>query len=621
MTIVRNILKTIAFLLAALVLLLLVLAIIIGFSYQDLKTANLNAQAGKINLEMSAQKITQRDWEKALYHSKKATLEINESLTSLEVIRNRKIFSYLPLLRNQVNDLEYLLKTADIVARSLTGAIPFAENISDVYYRSDNGRFSGLTRDEKTEFFRLIYESEPELNGLRANLQLARLNLDKIRKIGILWPYYSQITDLKKEIDTAITIMTQASPIIRLLPALAGHPSASDFLIIMQNNDELRPSGGFIGVYGLLNIYNGEINYLRTFDSYHLDMPSVGKWTMEPPSQIKAYMNVKNWYFRDSNWSPDWPTSAQKIQEIFHGISRVTEQEAPDFTGVIGITPAFVADLLTLVGPIEVRNEIFTPENLHELIQYNVQVAYREQNIPQWDRKEIINDLLAELKNRLFALEAKKLPALLDIFQNNILTKDVQMFFNNSNWQSIVYDLNADGAVQMTEKDYLLIVDANLAAFKTDAVIVKGIEYEVKSQAQGPAKASLTLSYQHEGGFDWRTTRYRSYTRVFVPLGSKLVSIEAMERANLDANSINSYDDLTLNKTVFGFFFSVEPGTDGSIVLKYDLPEKINLDLQTNNYELLIQKQAGRRTNMLSVSVDNKLYMRNLDTDLIIKHD
>jgi len=621
MTIIKNIFKTITFILITVILLSIILAITISFSYQDLKAADLSARAGKNNLEMSAQRVTERNWESALYHSRQATSEIDDSLASLKIVKNRKIFTYLAPLRNQVNDLEYLLKTADLIARSLTSVIPTAEKIATIYYSSDNGQLSGLTVEEKTELFRLIYESEPELNGLRANLQLARLNLDKIHKIGVLWPFYNEITDLKKEINTAITVMSQVSPIIRLLPALAGHPSASDFLIVMHNNDELRPAGGFIGVYALLNVYNGEINYLKTFDSYHLDMPAVGKWTMEPPSQIKTYMNVQNWYLRDANWSPDWPTSAQKIQEIFYGENRAVEQDVPNFTGVMGITPDFISDLVALVGPIEVRGEIYTPENLQELIQYNVEVAYMEQDISQWDRKDIINDLLEQLKTRLFALEVKQLPNLLDIFQNNMLTKDVQIYFNNSNWQSLVYDLQADGAVKTTKKDYLLVVDANLAAFKTDSVVVKGIEYDVKSQNQGSAKATLRLSYQHDGGFDWRTTRYRSYTRVFAPLGSKLVSIKAQDRANLEAKSINSYDDLALNKTVFGFFFSVEPGTSGAIALEYDLPESINLDLQTKKYELLIQKQAGRRTNMLKVIIDNQLYLRNLETDLIIKQE
>ena len=183
----------------------------------------------------------------------------------------------------------------------------------------------------------------------------------------------------------------------------------------------------------------------------------------------------------------------------------------------------------------------------------------------------------------------------------------------------MVYNLQADGVIKKTDKDYLLVVDANLAAFKTDSVIEKGIEYDVRGQNQGMAKAKLKLNYQHNGGFDWRTTRYRSYTRVFAPLGSKLVSLKAQDSANLEAKSINSYDDLALNKTVFGFFFSLEPGSKGAIVLEYDLPENINRDLQSKNYELIIQKQAGRRTNALRVIIDGELYLRNLETDLLIK--
>ncbi|HPY08816.1 MAG: DUF4012 domain-containing protein [Patescibacteria group bacterium] len=619
MKIIKNIFKTIAALLITVILLTVILAITISFSYQDLKAAGISARAAKNNLEAAAQRVTEQNWDSALYHSEQATVEINNSLASLETVKNRQIFIYLTPLRNQVNDLEYLLGTADLIARSLTSGIPTAEKISNIFSSSNNGKFSGLTVREKSELLRLIYESEPELNGLKANLQLASLNLGKIHKIGVLWPFYNQITNFKKEIDTAIALMSQASPIIKLMPALAGYPSASDFLIVMHNNDELRPAGGFIGVFALLNIFNGEIQYLKTFDSYHLDMPAVGKWTMEPPPQIKTYMNVQNWYLRDANWSPDWPSSAQKIQEIFYGESRAIGQETPDFTGIMGITPDFIADLVALVGPIEVRGEIYTPENLQELIQYNVEVAYQEQDISEWDRKDIINDLLEELKGKLFALEVKQLPTLLDIFQKNMLTKDVQIYFNNTNWQSLVYNLQADGAIKKTDKDYLLVVDANLAAFKTDSVIEKGIEYDVRGQNQGMAKAKLKLNYQHNGGFDWRTTRYRSYTRVFAPLGSKLVSLKAQDSANLEAKSINSYDDLALNKTVFGFFFSLEPGSKGAIVLEYDLPENINRDLQSKNYELIIQKQAGRRTNALRVIIDGELYLRNLETDLLIK--
>ncbi len=586
---------------------------IIALSFNNLKAAGQKAFSAKNNLETAAALAQARNWELTTSHIQIAVNDIESALDYLALVKEQKTFKYFKPLRNQISDLEYLLQTAEIIARSFDRILPITSQLDDLYSGNSNQKFADLPTAQKNKFFQLIYESEPELNGLKANLDLAQLNLAKIHRVGILWPVYKQITDFQAELSQAAYLLGKMTPMTRLLPVLAGHPSQSDFLIIMHNNDELRPSGGFIGVFGLLTSSQGEIVSLQTYDSYHLDMPAVGKWEMEPPMPIKKYMKVENWYLRDANWSPDWPTSARQIQEIFYGESAAIEQVAPDFTGVIGITPDFVSDLLQLVGPIEIRGEIYTPENLQPLLQYTVEVAYLDQGISQWDRKDVVNELLAELKNRLYALETSSLPALFKIFNDRLETKDIQMYFNNSNWQALAQEMGIDGGVYSSQSDYLLVVDANLAAFKTDAVVRKSINYDLNNKL-----AKLTLAYQHEGGFDWRTTRYRSYTRVYVPLGSELISLKALEKANLEAESISSYDDLHLNKTVFAFFFSVEPGTTGALELSYNLPATVIEQSQNNEYYLLVQHQAGRRTEEFKAMINGQIYNRFLDRDLII---
>ena len=128
-----------------------------------------------------------------------------------------------------------------------------------------------------------------------------------------------------------------------------------------------------------------------------------------------------------------------------------------------------------------------------------------------------------------------------------------------------------------------MVVDANLAAFKSDSVMNKKISYTVSSGSDGLI-SHVTLNYQHNGGFDWRTTRYRSYTRIYAPLGSRLNS-----SGNLADFTMT--DDQALNKTVFGFFWSIEPGESSSASISYKLPKTIT----ANNYELYFQKQSGSR--------------------------
>ncbi len=598
----------------------LVLIILLSNTYKDFSSAFKLGLAGKAQLTTAISQIKNQQWAEALKNANAAEEDFNLVLENLAASRSNIIIKNSRFFQNQVNDLEYLFKATEILSRSLQRSIPLAQELSRISSGAAGGNFINLSDAEKANFLKLIYESEPEFNGLKANLELALLNINKIHQIGIMWPIYGQITEYKNQLEEASVLLTKLSPLTQLLPALGGYPTESNFLVLLQNNDELRPTGGFIGVYGLATTKNGEITSLTTDDSYHVDMPAVGKWEKVAPIPITKYLGVSNWYFRDSNWVPDWPLAAQKITEIYNGENEAIGLKPTNFNGVIALNPDLISDLIRLVGPINIKGENYTPENFQELLQFNVEVSYVDRNISSWDRKDIVNELLEELKSRLFNLPAKDWGGLLNIVDNNIAEKNIQIYFFNKNLESLVKELNAAGEVKSAPSDYLMVVDANLAAFKSDSVVKKKIAYSV-SQHNGVATASLSLNYRHEGDFNWRTTRYRSYTRVYVPLGSKLVTSSGLDKTTADWTSL---DDPILNKTIFGFFFTVEPGTERDIVLNYTLPTSINKQITDNDYELLVQKQSGRRTQELKVNLNSqaglsKSWNRDLNTDQLFK--
>lgn len=601
---------------------LILLLIALGGAYKDLRVAGEQGLAGKSDLTAAVDAAKNQNWETALTLTVKARSEFGGALASLDATRSNPAIKNFGPVRAQINDLEYLLKTADILSRSLERGIPIAGELKKISAGGGNQNFNNLPAADKGRFLKLIYESEPELNGLKANLDLARLNLDKIHKIGVLWPVYSQISDIKQELTQVSELLGKAAPLIKLLPALAGYPNPSRFLIILQNNDELRPTGGFIGVYGILASQNGEIISINTDDSYHLDMPASlsDKWKMEAPAPLKKYLKVEKWYLRDSNWSPDWPTAAAKVAEIYYGENSAIGTSTPPFTGVVAITPNFIGDLLRLVGPIIVRGETYNTNNFQPLLQYNVEVAYKDQDISSWDRKDIVDELMGELKSRLFKLSADKWSELIKIVDSNIAEKNIQAYFPNAGWQSLSKEMGVSGEVKKPTSDYLMVIDANLGAFKSDAVVKKDISYALNQSADG-LDATVRLDYRHEGGFDWRTTRYRSYTRVYAPLGSRFISLKGINESTAD---ISVTDDPGLNKTVFGFFWTIEPGSAESAILSYNLPDKINAQIKAGAYELLVQRQAGSRINSLKaifkpLSGKTRERSDNLNTDKYFK--
>ncbi len=576
------------------VLIIVFLALLIP-SFNDLSVAGQNALKAKADLEKAIYLVKEVDLAAATSSAKEAQFGFSESLVALNKVSSRKVISYFKPFNSQVEELKYLVRTGEIISRSFLGALPLAENFSSIFF--SGGVLNSLDDEKRAELIRLTYESEPELIGLKANLDLALLDLKKINKFSVLYPVYKDLVFAREELESALEILEQVIYLTKIVPALAGYPEPANFLFIMHNNDELRPSGGFIGVYGLMATKLGKIETLTTYDSYHLDMPASisGNWNLAPPEALAKYLKVKNWYLRDSNWSPDWPTSARNIQEIYQGEKRAISEEPENFNGIIGLNPDFIAELIDLVGPIEIRGEIYERENFQELLQYNVEVAYLEQDISSWDRKDVVNEILYELKERLFNLSPDNFYQLINIMSTNVAEKNIQLYFNEARLEGLAKRLNAGGEVKMALADYLLVVDANLGAFKTDAVVKKGIDYEINLE-KNKAEVSLRLAYRHEGGFDWRTTRYRSYTRVYLPLGSKLKSLEPFGLAKLEEDSVISYDDLELNKTVVAFFFSLEPGTAGGLDLEYDLAESLALSLNSSNYNLLVQKQSGRET-------------------------
>lgn len=573
------------------------------------KNYYLEMTSGKTSVDLAINSIKNHKYSQAEQQAKTATINFNEALNSLEEIRENKVAAYFMPISASIDDLEYLTKTAEILSKSLqrsTAILAKMEVLTDGRF---NSTFSDLSDSDRQQILELIHQSAPELNGLRANLLLSLDNLNKIHKIGVLLPVKSQLNEIKEQLSTATNLLEQLIPLTQLLPSLAGYPQESNFLVLLQNNDELRPTGGFIGTYGLMTVKNGHPGNIITEDVYHLDMPCVDILTVTPPDPIKNYMGVKYWWLRDANFSPDFPSSAKQVENMFLAESKCANKLLVKPTAIIAINPGLITDLLDLVGEITVEETTYNASNFQPLLQYNVEVAYVDKNIKSWDRKEIINAVVAKLKDRLLALPTNKLPEVLNILQKNIANRNLQIWFADDNQQKIAGTLNITGEIKNSNSDYLMVVDANLAAFKSDAVMKKNISYHIEGETT--LKANLKLNYSHEGGYDWRTTKYRSYTRIYAPLGSKLINHSEV------LSDFSSSDDLQLNKTVFGFFWTISPGTNQEIYLNYSLPDYIN----TNNYSLYFQKQSGSRLNNLSIT--NPLNAINwsgtLDRDRIFK--
>lgn len=583
---------------STMVLLLFFVVLFFG-SFLHLKNIYDETIIAKDNLEQAAELMKSREFTMAKTKAGVAYDNFDKALTALESIQKNIIFSNIETSNKILRDVSFVLSAGLNLSKASVRISDLGVKVENLLGETSNRSFESLNPAAKRELLKTIYESSPEFHGIKANVDLSINSLDSINPNGVFFPVKDKILELQEKLVEASLLMDKVLPIAEILPKLAGYPEKSNYLMVLQNSDELRPTGGFIGTYGILQMNSGEIERLDTHDIYHLDMPVKDLVNVVPPKPLIDYLGVEKWYMRDANWSPDWSESAQKI-EWFYNLENSklpVPDKVNDFVGVIGITPEFITDLLYFTGPLEVNGEIYTKDNFVDLLQYKVEKGYVELGIPSWHRKEEVGAILSKLKKELLGMSTDRLPEIINMIDDNLVRKNILFYFDDQGIQAVAKNSHYSGEISETRDDFVMVVDSNMAAYKTDAVMGKSIEYSLDQGSNG-LFAKLKINYIHRGTFDWKTTRYRSYTRVYVPKGSQL--IKAWGGVSEEVEVYEEGD-----KTVFASFISIEPGKINNIYYEYKLPEEINLKTITKKeYNLLFQKQPGLKLEELNVNLN-----------------
>ncbi|PIR94663.1 hypothetical protein COT97_00180 [Candidatus Falkowbacteria bacterium CG10_big_fil_rev_8_21_14_0_10_39_11] len=577
----------------------LIVVVVVGLflvwpSLSSVQTISSEAMNAKKHLEAAQDYLIEQDFVTAKTQITAAKDSFSTVNQELDELGTKKVFQ-LPYIKKQINTV----RDITLIGENTAGLLEEISELGDEVLQISNTstlNFKDITEEQKVQVLNKLVatgqslkKSEPKI----VEVESALVRLQPLQSSG-LWQ--DVVVELNSNIPPLMQGMRYIITASDILPELAGLEREKVYLFLLQNNSEMRPSGGFIGTYGIIKVKNGELASIFTDNIYNLDQTIEGEIELEPPYPITKYMGQDHWYMRDSNWWPDFPTSAVKVEEFYH----LEGGPEPHLDGVIAINPNVISDFLGIVGDITVAGITFTKDNFVEELQYQVELGFYEDPKDFAERKEIISHLADEIKTRIFNLKVVQFPAVFETLNKNLEEKFIIGYFDNKDLQSYMEKENWGGVVRPTPDDFLMVVDANLAALKTDRVMQRQINYSVRP-ANDRLLAETKLTYINNGWFDWRTTRYRSYTRVYTPAGSQLQSI-TVGNTVLNPDAIDTYNEF--GKTAFGFFFEVEPGTRKTIILQYLLPDSVEQSLADNNYSLLIQKQAGIPELELSLSLN-----------------
>lgn len=403
-----------------------------------------------------------------------------------------------------------------------------------------------------------------------------------------------------------------------LAPYFLGFDKPRTFLLLFLNNTEMRPGGGFIGSYGILKISKGKILSFATSGSENLDWNAPKDFVAEPPAPIKKYLAQPLWYFRDSNWSPDFKISSDSSLRFYAAEGGA---DASVLDGVIGVTPTVLKGLLAVTGALDVNGKTYVPEKVVEELEYHVEYGYKDAGQQVAERKTLIGEMGIALMQKLTSVPPWRWKSVLDLFERMVKEKHIMLFSKDAAVQKTIEDMGWGGRQAGTpmSTDFVQVVDANLASLKTDAVIDRAFTYSIK-RAGNEWVGEFSASYAHTGGYDWKTTRYRSFTRLYVPASAVLRESAGFVDDVKSKKPISAEVAVEGDKQSFGGFWFVEPRMSETIRWVFALPAGVQEQLNAGNYRLYAQKQLGlERAPRLTVQVDFGTTIRKFEGDL--SHD
>jgi len=411
---------------------------------------------------------------------------------------------------------------------------------------------------------------------------------DRLKRVGDLLPL------ARNSIDLAL-----------IMPDLLGADGRRDYLLIAQNSDEIRATGGFISGAGVLTVDHGRLANVAIGDSVDVDNLAGAPYP-DPPQPLLHYMGIELWVFRDTNWSPDFPTSARAALDLYK-----LGQQRP-ISNVIAFDPAAVQMLLSVTGPIDVAGIPF-PISTENVIQ-NMRSPY---NMP-WDdgREEFKRRLAMALITRIEAKSPQlDIVALARAVERALDERHILIYLQDTPAVKILAERGWDGSVRPGLADFLMVVDSNLGYNKVNPNIQEAISYTVDLSDPNAPMAELTIRHTHQlkrqapcqqwathaiSYEDWMNRCYYDYLRVLISGGSELISAstqpvprEWLAWAAGDGGEVTASAG-EAGTNVLSTFLVVPLGGERTTSFRYHLaPSVLVRDAHEQHYRLTIQKQAG----------------------------
>ncbi len=449
----------------------------------------------------------------------------------------------------------------------------------------------------------LLTSGQGLFQSANGHLQAAKAKLDNLSPENLstelllnaqeLQKYYEKLQDINQILLSGPDLLTKA----------LGLTDGQNYLILSQNSDELRPSGGYISTYGWMRIRRVQIVDYGYGATTELS-PN------PPPVSMASELKIPKWWLQrehpiytawDGSWYADFSETA-KMASWFY--DNGNNPRSP-VDGVIGIDLYGFEYILGALGSVTVPdyNEVVTADNFREVI-YKIRESSEGQEVAH---KKFLASLYQQIlqswqSSTKQAGGDKLFAAIIKALQE----KHILMYFKDPQLNKAIDLLGWTGTQPpATDHDYLMVADANDLGSKSNRSISRSMTYDVKIQPDGALQSRVAISYdfpasvaENDPGVNpknYTTIDYGNLMQVFVPASSISTSTSSLQK---DLNTVP-----TANYTIFATDTTVKYDDSERFQISYTTPVLVKAFGPYRQYRLLLQKQPGTAGDLVDVQV------------------
>jgi len=358
--------------------------------------------------------------------------------------------------------------------------------------------------------------------------------------------------------------------------SFAGFFGDKTYLVILQDNSEIRGTGGLMSVMGTLTLHNGHIADIHYYYS-HTSQELRTNVSLDGPESFTSFFDVDTARLYDSNNEYNFASFAPTMESDWYN---VTGQKVD---GVIGLDFTAVEAILRITGPITVAGDIITSRNVFHRLEY-----YSASSSQNGTR---MADILAKLTyGTLGLIVDASVPQKLALYNTLGGLANERHLFIYPTIEPLLQQ--PDGRSRAPEADFISVVDTNVGNGKSDFGIERAIDYSVQLLPDGSAVSNLTLTYTNLGWWDSDL-----FAEVLVPPGAQLLATHSS--TNLFGPQITNGDGFTAISSKF----NLQPYTTTRITYLYTLPDRVFESGIASHYDLYVIKQGGIDRFVLNASV------------------